>query len=49
MVQDGGLIGRHASQQEVKAAELKRWLAKAAVIQWDYKNIVKRKGKLVRL
>jgi hypothetical protein len=28
---------------------LERWLSKAKDIQWDYKNIVKRKGKLVRL
>jgi len=26
-----------------------RWLDKAKKIQWDYKNIVKRKGKLERL
>jgi len=31
------------------ASDLKRWLKKAIVIQWDYKNIVKRKGKLERL
>ncbi len=36
-----------ASQIELKA--LKRWLKKARDIQWDYKNIVRRKGKLVRL
>ncbi|MBN8222261.1 MAG: DUF1801 domain-containing protein [Spirochaetes bacterium] len=35
--------------KEIKAADLKRWLKKARVIQWDYKNIVKRKGELVRL
>jgi hypothetical protein len=28
---------------------LKRWLKKSRIIQSDYKNIVKRKGKLVRL
>lgn len=28
---------------------LDRWLTKAKEIQWDYKNIVKRKGKLERL
>jgi hypothetical protein len=26
-----------------------RWLAEARVIQWDYGNIVKRKGRLDRL
>ncbi len=29
--------------------DLKRWLEKSIEIQWDYKNIVKRKGKLERL
>lgn len=28
---------------------LKRWLAKARDIQWDDKNIVRRKGRLERL
>lgn len=36
-----------ADQVDVKA--LKRWCRKARDIQWDYKNIVKRKGKLERL
>lgn len=34
---------------EVDRALLERWLAKAKNIQWDYKNIVKRKGVLLRL
>lgn len=34
---------------DIPAKDLKRWLKKAAEIQWDYKNIVKRKGKLLRL
>ncbi len=29
--------------------DLKRWLKKSKTIQWDYKNVVKRKGVLVRL
>jgi hypothetical protein len=29
--------------------DLKRWLKKSILIQWDYKNIVKRKGMLERL
>jgi hypothetical protein len=40
---------RYMDVKEIKAGELKRWLKKAKAIQWDYKNIVKRKGKLVRL
>jgi hypothetical protein len=34
---------------EIVKKDLKRWLAKAEAIQWDYKNIVKRKGSLKRL
>jgi Domain of unknown function (DU1801) len=39
----------YTSVEEVNVKDLKRWLKKAREIQWDYKNIVKRKGKLVRL
>lgn len=34
---------------EINTKDLKRWLSKARDIQWDYKNIVKRKGVLERL
>ncbi len=34
---------------EVQPTPLRRWLRKARAIQWDYKNIVKRRGKLVRI
>jgi hypothetical protein len=34
---------------QIEEDELKRWLEKARNIQWDYKNIVKRKGVLERL
>jgi hypothetical protein len=34
---------------EIDTEVLKRWLTKAKVIQWDYKNIAKRKGMLERL
>lgn len=34
---------------EVDVKLLKRWLKKSATIQWDYKNIIKRKGRLERL
>lgn len=34
---------------EIIAVDLKRWLTKSRDIQWDYKNIVKRKGVLERL
>jgi hypothetical protein len=39
----------YSSVEQVKITELKRWLKKSKGIQWDYKNIVKRKGKLERL
>lgn len=35
--------------KEVKVADLKKWLKKAAEMQWDYKNIVKRKGVLKKI
>jgi hypothetical protein len=34
---------------EIKAKDLKRWLKKSREIQWDYKNIVKKRGQLERL
>jgi hypothetical protein len=34
---------------EINKVDLVRWLKKAQDIQWDYKNIVKRKGVLERL
>lgn len=34
---------------EIVKKDLKRWLRKSKDIQWDYKNIVKRKGILERL
>lgn len=37
------------SVEEINSKDLKRWLKKSIEIQWDYKNIVKRKGQLERL
>jgi hypothetical protein len=37
------------SVEEINSDDLKRWLEKSRNIQWDYKNIVKRKGVLERL
>lgn len=42
-------VAVYTSKDEIVVKDLKRWLRKAKTIQWDYKNIVKRKGKLVRL
>ena len=39
----------YASAEEIKPTAVRRWLQKAKEIQWDYKNVVKRKGRLVRL
>lgn len=40
---------RYINLKEIKKTEIKRWLKKAEQIQWDYKNIVKRKGFLKKL
>lgn len=40
---------RYTSVDEINKKDLQRWLGKAEKIQWDYKNIVKRKGVLERL
>ncbi len=44
---DASIIYTSADQINVK--DLKRWLKKAETIQWDYKNLMKRKGVLERL
>lgn len=40
---------RYTTIEEINTKDLKRWLKKSKTIQWDYKNIVKRKGVLERL
>ncbi|MFP5438578.1 MAG: DUF1801 domain-containing protein [Bacteroidia bacterium] len=40
---------RYTAAEEINIADLQRWLQKSRDIQWDYKNIVKRKGVLERL
>ncbi len=37
---------RYTQGSEINTKDLMRWLEKARTIQWDYKNIVKRKGVL---
>ncbi|MDC6386539.1 DUF1801 domain-containing protein [Flagellimonas taeanensis] len=39
----------YTSVEEIYAEDIARWLEKSKEIQWDYKNIVKRKGRLERL
>jgi hypothetical protein len=40
---------RYTAADQINLENLKRWLGKARDIQWDYKNIVRRKGRLERL
>ena len=40
---------RYTSADQINTRDLARWLKKSRDIQWDYKNIVKRKGKLERI
>ena len=39
----------YTESNQVNEKDLKRWLKKSEKIQWDYKNIVKKKGVLDRL
>lgn len=39
----------YTNVDQINTKDLKRWLNKSQTIQWDYKNIVKRKGVLERL
>lgn len=40
---------RFTHTDQISLTDLKRWLEKAKNIQWDYKNLIKRKGVLERL
>lgn len=40
---------RYSRKDEVNTDDLKRWLNKAETMQWDYKNIVKKRGRLDRI
>jgi hypothetical protein len=39
----------YTTVDQINVEDLKRWLSKSLIIQWDYKNITKRKGLLERL
>ncbi len=39
----------YLSPEEINTDDLQRWLEKSRDIQWDYKNLIKRKGVLERL
>ncbi|MEY4674723.1 MAG: hypothetical protein RL148_2507 [Planctomycetota bacterium] len=56
--EEGGLVkegsfkaaeARYTAVDQVDVEKLARWLRDAREIQWDYKNLVKRKGRLERL
>lgn len=40
---------RYTAANQIDTEKLRCWLAKARDIQWDYKNLVRRKGRLERL
>ena len=40
---------RYTDVDQVDTERLRSWLAEAREVQWDYKNIVRRKGRLMRL
>ncbi len=40
---------RYTNVDQINVDDLRRWLKKSREIQWDYKNIMKRKGRLERL
>jgi hypothetical protein len=40
---------RYTSVEQVDPQLVRAWLREARDVQWDYKNLVKRKGKLERL
>lgn len=44
---DASILYNNAS--DINIDDLNRWLLKSKKIQWDYKNLIKRKGKLERL
>ena len=39
----------YTAVNQIKPKDLKRWLTMSRDIQWDYKNLVKRRGKLERI
>lgn len=40
---------RYTDVNQINIQDLKRWLKKSKDIQWDYKNLMKRKGVLERI
>jgi hypothetical protein len=44
---DASILYQRAA--DVNVSEMQRWLEKSRRIQWDYGNIVRRKGRLVKI
>lgn len=40
---------RYTSVDQVDTNKIDRWLTEARAVQWDYKNLIRRKGRLERL
>ncbi|MFP5378991.1 MAG: DUF1801 domain-containing protein [Vicinamibacteria bacterium] len=40
---------RYTDVTEVDTALLAKWLAEARDVQWDYRNLIRRKGRLLRI
>jgi hypothetical protein len=40
---------RYSAVGDIDPEKLRRWLAEARDVQWDYKNLIRRKGRLQRL
>ena len=40
---------RYGDLSDIDEAALRRWLTESRSVQWDYKNLVKRRGKLERI
>jgi hypothetical protein len=40
---------RYTAADEIDTKQLRRWLAESRDVQWDYKNLIRRKGRLERL
>ncbi len=40
---------RYTDVDQIAAAKLQCWLSEARDVQWDYRNLIRRKGRLERL
>jgi hypothetical protein len=40
---------RYTDVAQISKPDIARWLSKSRKFQWDYRNLVKRRGKLLRI